>query len=212
MKTSRRMEDNMVKLMKFREAVGSAKRRRKKKEREKDLYSGFLAIIGIAAAVRQQLPMHVRRYPTPDYLQILTTTLTMILRTRIWTCEDNLERSFRRERVGLRIAETCHQEQTDLVGFGAFEYLGFGTARNARLGSVQIKLYRLRNAGDDGMFLRERKNQKFRFRGDILFCNKICFCMAVCLWNGVRDEKGQIMIHGVVRNEILELRNGGKWS
>lgn len=36
-------------------------------------------------------------------------------------------------------------------------------AVGTRFGSVQIKLYRVAHAGDDGMFLRERKNQKFRF-------------------------------------------------
>ena len=36
------------------------------------------------------------------------------------------------------------------------------------------------------------KIRNFAFRGDIPFCNKICFCMAVCLWNGGEMKKGQI--------------------
>ena len=43
------------------------------------------------------------------------------------------------------------------------------------------------------------KIRNFAFRGDIPFCNKICFCMAVCLWNGGEMKKGQIRT-GVVRN------------
>lgn len=46
--------------------------------------------------------------------------------------------------------------------FECLNFLWSGTA-GMRFGSVQIKLYRVAHAGDDGMFLRERKNQKFRF-------------------------------------------------
>ena len=152
------MEDNMVKLDEILEAV-KYKEAAKKKEEKKNCILWILAIIGIVAAVAA-VAYAVYRYLTRIIWKILTTTLTMILRTRIWT-RKNLKKASEEKKRGLRIAETYHQEQTD-HGFECLNSLWFGTV-GTRFGSVQIKLYRVAHAGDDRMFLRERKNQKFRF-------------------------------------------------
>ena len=153
------MENNMVKLDEILEAV-KYKEAAKKKEEKKTCILWILAIIGIVAAVAA-VAYAVYRYLTPDYLEYCAEV-----------CDDDVEVGDLVKEVPDTEAAAARTEDYGARGLGCrsrqitvFECLNsrwFG-AVGTRFGSVQIKLYRVAHAGDDGMFLRERKNQKFRF-------------------------------------------------
>ena len=119
------MENNMVKLDEILEAV-KYKEAAKKKEEKKTCILWILAIIGIVAAVAA-VAYAVYRYLTPDYLEDFDDDFDDDFEDEDLDKEEPEKEASER---GLRIAETCHQEQID-HGFCVSEYPLVWNGRNA---------------------------------------------------------------------------------